>query len=807
MSDTDTVMQYKNAIPVLPLRDVVVFPRVVISLYVGRDLSLSALKRATNDGGQIFLVTQKEADVDEPGEDDLYSIGCVANVLQMLPLRDKTMKVLVEGISRSTAKFSVEDGEPMQAHVEPLPMDDLPPDQEAAAMVLALKNAMKQYAKVNRKAGADLLERIEEIDGLLKITDIIAANFPMPIDQQQRYLEMTDYRQRVEGLLKQINREAETQKIERKIRGRVRDQVEKNYREYYLQEQMRAIQKEMGDDHNNELEDLKKQVKVSGMTEQAQKKCRQELKKLGLMAPMSAEASVIRSYMEMLLSLPWKARSELTNDVNQARRILDDDHYGLEKIKERVLEYLVVQKRVPKGKAPILCFVGPPGVGKTSLGQSIAAATQREYVRISLGGVRDEAEIRGHRRTYIGAMPGRIINAMVRAKKKNPLILLDEIDKMGMDFRGDPSSALLEVLDPEQNKVFSDHYIEVDYDLSEVLFIATANTMNIPHALMDRLEIIRLSGYTEEEKIHISTNHLIPRQFKDNGVQENEAKFRQTAVRDVIRYYTQEAGVRSLERKIGTICRKVVLHHERNEDDSSITVTPALLKKYLGARNFRFGMASKESRIGQVNGLAWTEYGGDLLSVEACAFPGKGNIIRTGKLGEVMKESVEAAFSVVRSRFSEYGIRADFTKKHDFHIHFPEGAIPKDGPSAGIAIATAVLSLAINTPVRVEVAMTGEITLRGEVLPVGGIKEKLLSAVRGGVTHVILSKENEKDLDDLPASVKSKLRISLVKWIDEVFNLAFVEIPTKKSAAQQNQPLPNPKESAFPSVTGALIKH
>ena len=804
-------MQYKNTLPVLPLRDVVVFPRVVLSLYVGRTLSLRALKKAMEDGGQVFLVTQKKAETENPAAADLYDVGCVANILQMLSLPDDTMKILVEGATRARVKnFSQNADEPIYAEIAPHPMNDRPPEEECAAMERSLKNAIRQYAKVNRKGMGELADKVGKLNDILKLTDVIASGFRMDIGQQQKYLEMSDYQARVDALLKQINREIETQKIERKIRGRVKEQVEKSHREYYLQEQMRAIQKEMGDDHGNELENFKKRLKDSGMPEAARKKCEQEIKKLRQMSPMSAEASVTRSYLEALLSLPWKAKSPLRQSAQKAKETLDKDHYGLDKVKERVLEYLAVQKRAPRGKAPILCLVGPPGVGKTSFGRSIAAATGREYVRLALGGVRDEAEIRGHRRTYIGAMPGRIINAMTRAKVKNPLILLDEIDKMGMDFRGDPASALLEILDPEQNSAFSDHYIEVDYDLSEVLFITTANTMDFPPPLQDRLEIIRLSGYTEEEKMRIATRHLVPRQFYENGLKEEEGGFTQPALQDIIRYYTREAGVRSLERKVGAICRKIVLHHEQKADKKGRgarrrLVTPQSLKSYLGARVFRYGTASAVSRVGQVNGLAWTEFGGDLLSVEAVCFPGKGEVLRTGKLGEVMRESVGAAFSVVRARAKEYGIAADFTRKNDFHIHFPEGAIPKDGPSAGIAIATAILSLAKGIPAKTEVAMTGEITLRGEVLPVGGIKEKLLGAARGNALHVILPAENEKDLTDLPATIKNKLQISLVRWIDEVFDLALAQPPARAAKAAATSPEQKGKKPE-PS-SGALITH
>lgn len=806
-----TDMQYKNSVPVLPLRDVVVFPRVVVSLYVGRPMSLRALDLAMKDGGQVFLATQKSADTEEPDLHDLHDVGCLANVLQMLRLPDDTMKILVEGTTRCKAAFSAKEDEPFSAVVTPLPMENAPDEEESVAMCRSLQDAVEKYAKINRKVGDELLAKTKKMEDLLRLTDILASSFPMPIDKRQTFLEMSSYQERTAQLLSHIQRETSLQKIEKRIRGRVKNQVEKSHREYYLQEQMRAIQKEMGgDDNGDDLEDFKKRIQNAGMSAAARKKSEQELKKLRQMAPMSAEASVTRSYLETLLSLPWKNRSTINGDTVAARKVLDTDHYGLEKIKERILEYLAVQKRIANGKAPILCFVGPPGVGKTSLGRSIATATGRKYVRLSLGGVRDEAEIRGHRRTYIGAMPGKIINAMIRAEVKNPIILLDEIDKMGFDFRGDPAAALLEVLDPEQNNTFSDHYVEVDYDLSEVMFVTTANTLNIPPALQDRLEIIRLSGYTEDEKVRIAADHLIPRQFKENGLLEEEAEFRKPAIRDMVRYYTREAGVRTLERTIGRICRKLVLHHERAKSKSNAklkksTITATALKTHLGVRLFHHGAAGHENKIGQVNGLAWTEFGGDMLSVEACAFPGKGKITRTGKLGEVMRESVEAAFSVVRTRATEFNAPNDFAKNNDFHIHFPEGAIPKDGPSAGIAVATAVLSVASNIPVRADVAMTGEITLRGEVLPIGGVKEKLLAAARAGVRHVILPKENEKHMEEIPANIKSKFRLSFVRWIDEVFNLALAEIPKKK--AEQKRRAPPPKIPPVADKNEPLLPH
>lgn len=799
-------MQYKNAMPVLPLRDVVVLPRMVVTLYVGRQMSLNALDIAMKQGGQVFLVTQTAAKIEEPTIKDLYQVGCIANVLQILRMPEDSVKVLVEGVERAEAKFRLTEEGTLFADLKPLAMENKPEDSKAAAMCRALQAMVAGYAKVNRKQGDELLAKINGISDIKNLTNSLIGIFPMPMEMRQKLFEENDYFVRVENLIKHIGKETEMHKVDQRIRGRVKKQVEKNHREYYLQEQARAIQKELGDDHSKEQEEFKDRLKKAGMPAAALKKCEQEIKKLSLMPPMSSEASVTRSYVETLLSLPWKKRSKVCKDLQEARAVLDVDHYGLEKIKERILEYLAVQKRVPNGKAPILCFVGAPGVGKTSLGKSIAAATGRVYGRIALGGVRDEAEIRGHRRTYIGAMPGKIINAMMRAEVKNPLILLDEIDKMGYDFRGDPSAALLEVLDPEQNHTFADHYVEVDYDLSEVMFVTTANTMNIPPALQDRLEIVRLAGYTEEEKINIALSHLIPRQYKETGLKKEEAEISQNAVRDIIRYYTREGGVRSLERHIGKICRKVVMQVEtpaktgsaktsaktagketaaaaKSETAKKISIRPQSLDKYLGVRQFRFGIAG-ENKIGQVNGLAWTESGGDLLSVEASMFPGKGTITRTGKLGEVIRESVETALSVVRARSGALQLPADFMKKNDFHIHFPEGAIPKDGPSAGIAIATAILSILSNRPVRADVAMTGEITLRGEVLPIGGVKEKLLAASRGGIRQVLLPKENEKDMAEIPDTIKKKLEISFVKWIEEVFELALEQPAEKKPAAK-----------------------
>ena len=825
--------------PVLPLRDVVVFPRLVMPLFVARKASLQALEQAAKTGGRVFLVTQKSPATEEPQEEDLYQVGCVANVLQTLSLQEGTSKILVEGMERRSAVYRKQDGV-LMAELSPMEDTGKTSDEISAAGVRALKAHLKTFAQVGRKSGADVLARIEGVEELPKLLDLVCSVFPMPIKKRQAFLEMTDMVRRTQKLMALIESETEVQQIERKIRGRVKDQIEKNQREYYLQEQARAIHRELGDDQAAEADDLKKRVKNAGMTKQAREKCEAELRKLAMMSPMAAEANVVRSYVDIVAGLPWKKRTIVGKTPQEAQQVLDADHYGLEKIKERILEYLAVQKRVANGKAPVLCFVGPPGVGKTSLGRSIAEATGRVFARISLGGVRDEAEIRGHRRTYVGSMPGKIMTAMTRSGVKNPLILLDEIDKLGNDWRGDPTSALLEVLDPEQNKNFVDHYIEVDYDLSEVMFITTANTMNIPPALTDRLEIIRLAGYTEEEKINIASRYLINRQRRETGVREDEAHIRPQALRDIVRYYTREAGVRDLERTVAKILRKIVLETERNQSQkadgkdskgktetiaktetaegktaedktAAITITPGKLEKYLGARRFRYGVAAADNKIGQVTGLAWTAAGGDLLSVEACAFPGKGKILRTGNLGEVMKESVEAAFSTIRARAASYNLGANFARNTDFHIHLPEGAIPKDGPSAGIAIATALLSVLSDAPVRADTAMTGEITLRGEVLPIGGVKEKLLAAARGGIAKVILPKENEKDLTEIPPEIKNKFDIRLVKWIDEVFALALDKPQkprkTRTTSERANVPATPATTKSSPRKQQGLITH
>ena len=833
----------RSSMPVLPLRDVVIFPGVIVALNVGRRMSLKALEAATeNDGaGNVFLVAQRDGKKENPGAEDLYEVGCVANVMQVMRLGDDAMRVLVEGVRRAKASYRDLDG---VLTADAAPMEDKPDElseTESRALRQMLTDQIAAHARVglNRREGRDLAGKIAELEDLPRVVNQIAANFPMPLEMRQSILVAPTLRDRVDKLLEIVMRETEAQKVQRKIRGRVKDQIEKTHREYYLQEQAKAIQRELGgEDQSMELEELKKRLKESDMTDQARKKCEQELRRLGAMPPMSAEASVTRTYLETLLSLPWSKRSEVTGDFAEARAVLDRDHFGLEKVKDRIMEYLAVQKRVPRGKGPILCFVGPPGVGKTSLGRSIAAATGRVFARLSLGGVRDEAEIRGHRRTYIGSMPGKIISAMTRAETRNPLILLDEVDKMGRDFRGDPASALLEVLDAEQNSTFNDHYVDVDYDLSEVMFVTTANTLDIPPALADRLEVIHLSGYTEDEKMRIARGYLLPRQFKESGLSEGEAEIQPSAIRQVIRTYTRESGVRDLERVISKLCRKIVLKSEMRvvettpdssekpasekpestdgvdgadgakkpapkrgregaaevefaEDDkrerAQFIIAPTSLRKYLGVPKYRYGVTQEEPKVGQVVGLAWTESGGDLLSIEACRMPGKGKIIRTGKLGDVMKESIEAALSVVRSRAAERGAAPDFMRESDVHIHLPEGAIPKDGPSAGIGVATALLSAVSGAPTRTDMAMTGEITLRGEVLPVGGLREKLLAAARGGIKRVILPRENKKDMAEIRDSVKSQVEIIFVKWIDEVFELALLPPPVSGSAKKRGR--------------------
>lgn len=771
-------------VPVLPLRDVVVYPHMVIPLFVGRDKSIKALDRAMTDNKKIVLVAQRSAEMDDPSVNDIYRIGTLSSVLQLLKLPDGTIKVLVEGAERAQILDMEEKDGTFFAHIKKFEKETSEDDRELEVLSRTVLNLFDQYVKLNKKIPPEILTSLASIDDAARLADTVAAHMSLKLEEKQSVLEIQDPRARLEHVMGLIEGEIDLLQIEKRIRGRVKQQMEKSQREYYLNEQMKAIQKELGEleDAPNELEELANKIHKSGMPKEAKKKAEMELNKLKMMSPMSAEATVVRNYIDWLVGVPWKKRTRTRLDLEAARDILNQDHYGLEKVKERILEYLAVQQRVKKVKGPILCLVGAPGVGKTSLGQSIARATNRKFTRMALGGVRDEAEIRGHRRTYIGALPGKIIQNLSRIGTRNPLFLLDEIDKMAMDFRGDPASALLEVLDPEQNNSFSDHYLEVEFDLSEVMFVATANSMNIPGPLLDRMEVIRLPGYTEEEKLHIAKSYLFPKQVKNNGLRDDEIKLSEEAIRDIIRHYTREAGVRNLEREIAKICRKVVMRHGLEKQNSHTShVTSKNIEKYLGVRQFRYGVADEEDRIGQVTGLAWTEVGGDLLTIEATTMPGKGIIIRTGQLGDVMKESIEAARSVVRSRAHVLGIADDYFEKHDIHIHVPEGATPKDGPSAGIAMCTALVSAITGVPVRANVAMTGEITLRGEVLPIGGLKEKLLAAHRGGIDTVLIPYENEKDLADIPKNIQQKLNIKSVRWIDEVLEYALKGKPVGES--------------------------
>jgi len=764
-------------LPLLPLRDVVVFPHMVIPLFVGRPKSIKALETAMEGGKNILLVAQKSAAKDEPDVEDMYEIGCVASILQMLKLPDGTVKVLVEGGQRARIERVTDQRAMFSAMVLPLPADERA-THEVEAMRRAIIAQFDQYVKLNKKIPPEILTSLAGIEEAGRLADTIAAHLPLKLEQKQEILEVLEVGGRMEKLLSQLETELDILQVEKRIRGRVKRQMEKSQREYYLNEQVKAIQKELGEgEEGADLDEMEKKVKGAGMSKEGQNKALSELKKLRLMSPMSAEATVVRNFIETLTNLPWKKKSRISKDLSAAEKVLEKDHYGLEKVKERILEYLAVQQRVDKLKAPILCLVGPPGVGKTSLGQSIARATNRKFVRMSVGGVRDEAEIRGHRRTYIGSMPGKILQNMTKVGVKNPLFLLDEVDKMGQDFRGDPSSALLEVLDPEQNSTFVDHYVEVEYDLSDVMFVATANTLNIPAPLLDRMEVIRLSGYTEDEKVNISQRYLLPKQLKNNGVKKEELSVTEDALRDIVRYYTREAGVRSMEREISKICRKVVKSLVLKKRHSKLVVNARNLDKYLGVRKYSYGMAEKDNQVGQVTGLAWTEVGGELLTIEAVVLPGKGKTMTTGKLGDVMQESIQAALSVVRKRSRALGISEDFYQKSDIHIHLPEGATPKDGPSAGIGICTALVSVLTGIPVRADVAMTGEITLRGEVLPIGGLKEKLLAAVRGGIRTTLIPEENVKDLVDIPENIKNVLEILPVKWIDQVLELALERKP------------------------------
>ncbi len=798
-------------LPLLPLRDVVVFPHMVIPLFVGRPKSIKALETAMGAERRIMLVAQKTAAKDEPSPGDMFDVGCVSTILQMLKLPDGTVKVLVEGQQRAKVNRIDDGAEHFTADVTPIEVAEkaeLPSDVEALRR--AVMQQFDQYVKLNKKIPPEILTSISSIDDPGRLADTIAAHLPLRLEAKQAVLDLDDVKARLENLFGQIEREVDILNVDKKIRGRVKRQMEKNQRDFYLNEQVKAIQKELGDGEDGaDVEEIEKKIKSARMPKEALKKAEAEFKKLKLMSPMSAEATVVRNYIEVLAGLPWSKKTKIKHDLSYAEDVLNADHYGLEKVKDRILEYLAVQQRVDKVKAPILCLVGPPGVGKTSLGQSVAKATGRKYVRMALGGMRDEAEIRGHRRTYIGALPGKVLQNLSRVGTKNPLFLLDEIDKLGMDFRGDPSSALLEVLDPEQNHTFNDHYVEVDFDLSDVMFVATSNTMNIPPALLDRMEVIRLAGYTEDEKVNIAIRYLLPKQLKNNGVAENELVITEDAVRDIVRYHTREAGVRSLERDLSKICRKVVKGLQLKKMTAPVNVTAENLDEFLGVRKFTYGRAEAQNQVGQVVGLAWTEVGGDLLTIEAALMPGKGNILRTGSLGDVMKESVEAARTVVRSRSRTLGITDEVFEKKDMHIHVPDGATPKDGPSAGAAMTTAIVSALTGIPVRADVAMTGEITLRGEITQIGGLKEKLLAALRGGIKTVLIPEENAKDLAEIPVNVRDGLEIVPVKWIDKVLELALERSPSALPDDEPAVPLAVPAKNVGkrPGSRAPSIKH
>ena len=838
MSANQILSKEPMELPLLPLRDVVVFPHMVIPLFVGRPRSIKALELAMENGNTILLVAQKTASKEDPTPEDMYEIGCAASILQMLKLPDGTVKVLVEGVERAKIQQVVDSDEHFSGLAVTVGGTEISA-AEAEALRRAVMAQFEQYVKLNKKIPQEILTSLTGIEEPSRLADTIAAHLPLKLEQKQAMLEQFNTVERLEALLEQLETEIDILQVEKRIRGRVKKQMEKSQRDYYLNEQVKAIQRELGEgDEGAELEELEERVKNAKLPKDARKKAESELKKLKLMSPMSAEATVVRNYLDTLLDLPWHKRSRVSRQLDKAQQILDEDHYGLEKVKERIVEYLAVQSRVSKVKAPILCLVGPPGVGKTSLGQSVARATNRKYVRMALGGVRDEAEIRGHRRTYIGSMPGKILQNMTRAGVRNPLFLLDEIDKMGADFRGDPSSALLEVLDPEQNHTFQDHYLEVDFDLSDVMFVATSNTLNIPPALLDRMEIIRLSGYTEDEKLNIALKHLLPKQMENNGVREGELEITEDAIRDIVRYYTREAGVRSLEREIGKICRKVVHRallddekakakaesEDKDQTDSaeatesaentekrfSVTVTRDNLNDFLGVRRHTYGEAKSENKVGQVTGLAWTEVGGDLLTIEVADMPGKGRVQRTGSIGDVMKESVEAARTVVRARAQQWSIADPVFEKRDIHVHFPDGATPKDGPSAGIAVTTAIVSSMTGIPIRADVAMTGEITLRGEVLEIGGLKEKLLAAQRGGIKTVLIPEQNVKDLAEIPDNVKNALEIIPVRWIEKVLEVALEKMPTPLSDEELERITAEALAASAakrPDTAGGLTKH
>jgi len=773
----ETVHEY----PLLPLRDVVVFPHMVVPLFVGREKSIQALEAAMEGSKEILLVAQKDASTDEPVPKDVFAMGTLATVLQMLRLPDGTVKVLVEGNSRASIS-DIEEGDYLSGQAILMDEESLP-EREEDVLTKTLMDEFEKYVKLSKKVPSEVSNALTGIHELERLVDTMAAHLEMRIPEKQELLEALDVRKRVDLLLGKLDGEIDLIEVEKRIRGRVKKQMERSQREYYLNEQMKAIQKEMGQlgEGNNDFEELEQKLEEAGLPEEARKKTEAELNKLKMMSPMSAEATVVRGYIDWMLAVPWKKRSRVRHDLEKAREILDRDHYGLDEVKKRILEYLAVQSRVKKVKGPVLCLVGPPGVGKTSLGQSIARATNRKYTRMALGGVRDEAEIRGHRKTYIGALPGKLLQKLSKVGVKNPLFLFDEIDKMGMDHRGDPASALLEVLDPEQNHTFNDHYLEVDYDLSDVMFVCTSNSMDIPPALLDRMEIIRIPGYTEDEKVNIALRYLLPKQLKANGLRKDELKLPEETIRDLIRYYTREAGVRGLEREIAKICRKVVREHVESSSKASVTLTPDLLEDYSGVKKFKYGLAEETNEIGQVTGLAWTQVGGELLTIECALTPGKGRVVKTGSLGDVMQESIQTALTVVRSRAAGLGVADDFHEKHDLHVHVPEGATPKDGPSAGIGMCTALVSALTRIPVRADVAMTGEITLRGRVLAIGGLKEKLLAAHRGGIKTVIIPDENVRDLKEIPDNIKESLEIRPVKWIDEVLDIALAYQPDPRA--------------------------
>ena len=778
METQDFTSSALNELPLLPLRDVVVYPHMVTPLFVGRQKSIEALEIAMAADKHVLLVAQKNPSLDDPKAEDLYSVGTIASILQLLKLPDGTVKVLIEGKERAQIEKIEELDTYFKAQISPLE-DVGVSNSEAHAMVSAAVSQFEQYVNLSKKVPAEVITSLSGIDDPGRLTDTIAAHMSLELSQKQAVLEIMDVRARLDHLLSLMDTEVDVFQVEKKIRGRVKKQMEKSQREYYLNEQIKAIQKELGEmgEEVSEADEIDRKIAAAGMPKDAEEKARAEATKLKMMSPMSAEASVLRAYIDWMVKVPWSKRSKVRHDLARAEEVLNKDHYGLDEVKERILEYLAVQQRVKKIKGPILCLVGPPGVGKTSLGESIARATNREFVRMALGGVRDEAEIRGHRRTYIGSLPGKLIQKMAKVGVKNPLFLLDEIDKMGMDNRGDPASALLEVLDPEQNNHFNDHYLEVDYDLSDVMFVCTSNSMNIPGPLLDRLEVIRIPGYTEAEKLSIAERYLIPKQMKANGLKENEVDIKQEAIRDIVRYYTREAGVRGLEREIAKLCRKVVTRHVKSKNLTADVIDSAELEELLGVHKFDFGKAEVNDQVGQVTGLAWTQVGGELLTIESSAVTGKGRIIKTGSLGDVMQESIQAALTVVRSRAQVLGIAPDYHEKVDIHIHVPEGATPKDGPSAGIAMCTALVSVQTGIPVRADVAMTGEITLRGEVLRIGGLKEKLLAAHRGGIKTVIIPAGNERDLKEIPANIKADLSIKPVQWIDEVLELALQHMP------------------------------